>query len=43
MSENRARRALVLIYYAGSARFDEKAHAAYQRRLREEMAEASRI
>jgi len=42
-SPTRTRQALGFIYYAGRAREDAERHAAYQRRLAEEMARAGRI
>jgi len=42
-SPRRTRQALGFIYYAGRAKEDAERHAAYQRRLAEEMARAGRI
>ena len=42
-SQSRSRRALGFVYYGAAARTDERAHAAYQDRLREEMIAAGKI
>ena len=42
-SETRARQALGLIYYSHRAQIDEEAHAAYQKRLADEMKEAGKL
>jgi phytanoyl-CoA hydroxylase len=42
-SATRTRRALGFIYYSERAREDAEAHAAYQRRLAEEMAAQGKI
>ena len=42
-SESRNRRAIGFIYYSQRAKIDTKAHAAYQKKLSEEMAEAGKI
>ncbi|MBV7338465.1 phytanoyl-CoA dioxygenase family protein [Chloroflexi bacterium TSY] len=43
LSSTRTRRALGFIYYSERAKVDEEAHAAYQKRLAEEMKEAGKI
>ena len=42
-SESRNRRAIGFIYYSHRAKIDTKAHAAYQKKLSEEMVEAKKI
>ena len=43
MSKHRSRKALGFIYYAQKAREDKAAHAAYQKKLAEELSQKSKI